>query len=127
MLNELASPYGDVEQKLASYFLQAPFARLTSSGPRSLLTLSSASDRTASFESTRRTALRFQDLSPWSSFGHVAANGAILDAFLSHCDSNSSPSRLHILDLSTTFCTQWPTLLESLATRPPPMTPRTYP
>ncbi|KAI0523439.1 hypothetical protein KFK09_005834 [Dendrobium nobile] len=116
MLNELASPYGDFDQKLASYFLQALFARLTSSGPRTLRTLSSASDRTASFDSTRRTALRFQELSPWSSFGHVAANGAILESFLLHSPS-SSPSRLHILDLSTTFCTQWPTLLEALATR----------
>lgn len=115
MLNELASPYGDLDQKIASYFLQALFARLTSSGPRTLRTLSSASDRTASFDSTRRTALRFQDLSPWSSFGHVASNGAILESFL-HSPS-SPPTHLHILDLSTTFCTQWPTLLEALATR----------
>ncbi|KAJ0982134.1 hypothetical protein J5N97_010389 [Dioscorea zingiberensis] len=110
MLNELSSPYGDVEQKLSSYFLQGLFARLTSSGPRTLRTLSSASDKTCSFDSTRRTLLRFQELSPWSSFGHVAANGAILESFL---DSQ----RLHILDLSSTFCTQWPTLLEALATR----------
>ncbi|XP_039117715.1 protein SHORT-ROOT 1 [Dioscorea cayenensis subsp. rotundata] len=110
MLNELSSPYGDVEQKLSSYFLQALFSRLTSSGPRTLRTLCSASDKTSSFDSTRRTLLRFQELSPWSTFGHVAANGAILESFL---DSQ----RLHILDLSSTFCTQWPTLLEALATR----------
>ncbi|KAK8958442.1 Protein SHORT-ROOT 1 [Platanthera guangdongensis] len=115
MLNELASPYGDlVDHKLASYFLQALFARLTSSGPRTLRALSSASDRAASFDSTRRTALRFQELSPWSSFGHVAANGAILESLLLR---SPSPPRLHILDFSTTFCTQWPTLLEALATR----------
>ncbi|XP_020580270.1 protein SHORT-ROOT 1-like [Phalaenopsis equestris] len=113
MLNELASPYGDLDQKLAFYFLQALFARLTSSGPRTLRTLSSASDRSTSFDSTRRNALRFQELSPWSSFGHLAANGAILESFL----HSSPPTRLHILDLSTTFCTQWPTLLEALATR----------
>nr|QDL88595.1 protein SHORT-ROOT 1-like isoform X1 [Cymbidium goeringii] len=116
MLNELASPYGDLDQKIASYFLQALFARLTSSGTNTLRTLSSASDRTVSFDSTRRTALRFQELSPWSSFGHVAANGAILESFLLHSQS-SPPTHLHILDLSTTFCTQWPTLLEALATR----------
>ncbi|KAJ6812874.1 hypothetical protein M6B38_146060 [Iris pallida] len=114
MLNELSSPYGDTEQKVAAYFLQALFARLTSSGPRTLRTLSSASDRTASFDSTRRVALRFQELSPWSCFGHVAANGAILESFL---DGNPPHQRLHILDLSNTFCTQWPTLLEALATR----------
>ncbi|CAN6324833.1 unnamed protein product [Urochloa humidicola] len=142
MLNELASPYGDVDQKLASYFLQGLFARLTSSGPRTLRTLAAASDRNASFDSTRRTALKFQELSPWASFGHVAANGAILETFLeaaassaasaaSAASSSSSassqqqqqPTRLHILDLSNTFCTQWPTLLEALATRSPDDTP----
>uniref|UniRef100_A0A0D9X0Y7 Uncharacterized protein n=1 Tax=Leersia perrieri TaxID=77586 RepID=A0A0D9X0Y7_9ORYZ len=130
MLNELASPYGDVEQKLASYFLQGLFARLTSSGPRTLRTLAAASDRNTSFDSTRRTALRFQELSPWSSFGHVAANGAILESFLeasSAAAASSSDSataqRFHILDLSNTFCTQWPTLLEALATRSADETP----
>ncbi|CAD6223307.1 unnamed protein product [Miscanthus lutarioriparius] len=117
MLNELASPYGDVEQKLASYFLQGLFARLTASGPRTLRTLAAASDRNTSFDSTRRTALRFQELSPWSSFGHVAANGAILESFLEASAASSEPQRFHILDLSNTFCTQWPTLLEALATR----------
>ncbi|PUZ40521.1 hypothetical protein GQ55_9G430500 [Panicum hallii var. hallii] len=131
MLNELASPYGDVDQKLASYFLQGLFARLTTSGPRTLRTLAAASDRNASFESTRRTALKFQELSPWTSFGHVAANGAILESFLeaaagassSSSSSSSQPPRLHILDLSNTFCTQWPTLLEALATRSSDDTP----
>nr|CAD1832418.1 unnamed protein product [Ananas comosus var. bracteatus] len=118
MLNELSSAYGDPEQKIAAYFLQGLFARLTSSGPRTLRTLSLAADRAASFESTRRTALRFQELSPWSSFGHVAANGAILEAFL-----EGGAQRLHILDLSSTFCTQWPTLLEALATRSADDTP----
>ncbi|KAG1342141.1 protein SHORT-ROOT 1 [Cocos nucifera] len=126
MLNELASPYGDTEQKVASYFLQALFARLTSAGPRTLRTLAAASDRTCSFDSTRRTALRFQELSPWSSFGHVAANGAILESFLDAAaggGGSPQPQRLHILDLSNTFCTQWPTLLEALATRSADDTP----
>jgi hypothetical protein len=124
MLNELASPYGDLEQKLASYFLQGLFARLTSSGPRTLRTLAAASDRNTSFDSTRRTALRFQELSPWASFGHVAANGAILESFLeAAAASPDQPCRLHILDLSNTFCTQWPTLLEALATRSADDTP----
>ena len=124
MLNELASPYGDVEQKLASYFLQGLFARLTASGQRTLRTLAAASDRNTSFDSTRRTALRFQELSPWSSFGHVAANGAILESFLEVAAAASSETqRFHILDLSNTFCTQWPTLLEALATRSADETP----
>ncbi|CAL9075005.1 unnamed protein product [Musa textilis] len=122
VLNELSSPYGDVDQKLAAYFLQGLFARLTSSGPRTLRTLSVVSDRNCSFDSTRRTALRFQELSPWSSFGHVAANGAILESFL-ESSASSGTQRFHILDLSNTFCTQWPTLLEALATRSSDDTP----
>jgi len=110
MLNELSSPYGDCEQKLASYFLQAFFCKITDTGPRCYTTLCSAADKTYSFDSTRKMILKFQESSPWTTFGHVAANGAILEAF-------EGEMKLHIVDLSNTFCTQWPTLLEALATR----------
>ncbi|KAL2348308.1 hypothetical protein Fmac_002308 [Flemingia macrophylla] len=110
MLNELSSPYGDTDQKLASYFLQALFSRLAQAGDRTYRTLASASDKTCSFDSTRRTVLKFQELSPWTTFGHVASNGAILEAL-------DGEPKLHILDISNTYCTQWPTLFEALATR----------
>lgn len=110
MLNELSSPYGDIDQKLSSYFLQALFSRMTESGERSYRTLSSASDKMCSFESTRKLVLKFQEVSPWTTFGHVACNGAIMEAF-------DGESKLHIIDVSNTFCTQWPTLLEAIATR----------
>ncbi|KAJ4962945.1 hypothetical protein NE237_022884 [Protea cynaroides] len=110
MLNELSSPYGDIEQKLASYFLQALFCRITDSGERCYRTLTSASDKTCSFDSTRKMLLKFQEVSPWTTFGHVACNGAILEAL-------EGESKLHIVDISNTYCTQWPTLLEALATR----------
>ncbi|CAK7339655.1 unnamed protein product [Dovyalis caffra] len=110
MLNELASPYGDTDQKLASYFLQALFSRMIDSGERCYRTLASASDKTCSFESTRKMVLKFQEVSPWTTFGHVSCNGAIMEAF-------EGESKLHIIDISNTYCTQWPTLLEALATR----------
>ncbi|KAI3699525.1 hypothetical protein L2E82_43904 [Cichorium intybus] len=110
MLNELSSPYGDTDQKLSSYFLQALFSRMTDSGDRSYRTLTSASDKMCSFESTRKLLLKFQEVSPWTTFGHVACNGAIMEAF-------DGESKLHIIDVSNTFCTQWPTLLEAIATR----------
>lgn len=110
MLNELSSPYGDTDQKLASYFLQALFSRMTDSGQKSRRTLWSAADKTASFDSTRKTVLKFQEVSPWTTFGHVACNGAIMDAF-------EGEKELHIIDISNTYCTQWPTLLEAIATR----------
>ncbi|WCJ31418.1 Protein SHORT-ROOT [Euphorbia peplus] len=110
MLNELGSPYGDTDQKLASYFLQALFSRMTDSGERCYRTLSSATDKTCSFESTRKMVLKFQEVSPWTTFGHVSCNGAIMEAF-------EGETKLHIVDISNTYCTQWPTLLEALATR----------
>jgi hypothetical protein len=110
MLNELSSPYGDTDQKLTAYFLQALFSRMTDSGERCYRSLASASDKTCSFESTRKTVLKFQEVSPWTTFGHVACNGAIMEAF-------EGEPKLHIVDFSNTYCTQWPTLLEALATR----------
>ncbi|XP_019195167.1 PREDICTED: protein SHORT-ROOT-like [Ipomoea nil] len=110
MLNEISSPYGDTDQKLAYYFLQALFSRITDSGERNCRKSASASEKNCSFESTRKTALKFQEVSPWTTFGHVACNGAIMDAI-------DGESKIHIVDISNTFCTQWPTFLESLATR----------
>lgn len=110
MLNELGSPYGDVEQKLASYFSQSLFTRMTDSGDRSYQTMRAAADKSVSFESTRKMVLKFQEVSPWTTFGHVASNGALIDAL-------DGEPKLHIIDLSNTYCTQWPTLLEALATR----------
>ncbi|PON63553.1 GRAS transcription factor [Parasponia andersonii] len=110
ILNELASPYGDCDQKLASYFLQALFCKATDSGLRCYRTLTSVADKTRSFDCARRLILKFQEVSPWTTFGHVASNGAILEAL-------DGETKLHIIDISNTLCTQWPTLLEALATR----------
>lgn len=52
----------------------------------------------------------FQDASPWTTFGHVAGNAAMMEAF-------EGEMKIHIVDISSTYCTQWPTLLEALATR----------
>ena len=110
MLNELASPYGDLDQKLASYFLQALFSKATESGHRCYKTLTSVAEKNHSFDSARKLILKFQEVSPWTTFGHVASNGAILEAL-------EGETKLHIIDVSNTLCTQWPTLLEALATR----------
>jgi len=72
--------------------------------------LVSVAEKSHSFESARKVILKFQEVSPWTTFGHVASNGAILEAL-------EGEAKLHIIDISNTYCTQWPTLLESLATR----------
>ncbi|XP_040998753.1 protein SHORT-ROOT-like [Juglans microcarpa x Juglans regia] len=109
-LNELASPYGDCDQKLASYFLQALFCKATDSGQRCYETLTAVAEKRHSFDSARKLILKFQEVSPWMTFGHVASNGAILEAL-------EGETKLHIIDISNTLCTQWPILLEALATR----------
>ncbi|KAJ0977135.1 hypothetical protein J5N97_012609 [Dioscorea zingiberensis] len=110
MLNELSSPYGDTDQKLASYFLQALFCKATESGDRSYNTLISVAEKIHSFDTARKVILKFQEVSPWTTFGHVASNAVILEAL-------EGEAKLHIIDMSNTYCTQWPTLLEALATR----------
>jgi membrane protein insertase Oxa1/YidC/SpoIIIJ len=55
MLNKLSSPYGNIGQKITAYFLQALFSRMTDSGESSYRSVASASDKTCSFESTRKT------------------------------------------------------------------------
>ncbi|XP_050232349.1 protein SHORT-ROOT-like [Mercurialis annua] len=110
MLNELSSPYGDCDQKLASYFLQALFCKATESGQRCFKTLTSVAEKSHSFDSARKLILKFQEVSPWTTFGHVSSNGAILESL-------EGETKLHIIDISNTLCTQWPTLLEALATR----------
>ncbi|KAH9323226.1 hypothetical protein KI387_017865 [Taxus chinensis] len=66
MLNELASPYGDCEQRLASYFLQALFCKMTETGPRCHKTLCAAAERNCSFDLMRKMILKFQEASPWT-------------------------------------------------------------
>jgi hypothetical protein len=51
-----------------------------------------------------------QEASPWTTFGHVAGNGALMEAM-------EGEARIHVIDISSTFCTQWPTFLEALATQ----------
>lgn len=110
VLNELSSPYGDCEQRLASAFLQAMFARLSTNGSQHYHALCAAAAKSHSYNSMKKTMLKFQELSPWMTAGMAAANGAILEAL-------AGEKQVHILDISNNFCTQWPTLFEALAMR----------
>ncbi|KAI3669754.1 hypothetical protein L6452_41139 [Arctium lappa] len=110
VLNELSSPYGDTNQKLSSYFLRSLFTHVTNSGHRCYHSLSSTADKILAFESTIKLELKFQQVSPWTTFGHVACNAAIMEAF-------AGEKKLHIVDVSTTFCTQWSTFMDAIATR----------
>ncbi|EPS68796.1 hypothetical protein M569_05970 [Genlisea aurea] len=109
LLNELSSPYGDCEEKLAYYFMQAFLFHSTGFFGRETL-LTAAAEKAHCFDSVVGLILKFQEVSPWLTFGHVASNGAILEAM-------EGERKIHVLDMSNTLCTQWPTFLEALATR----------
>jgi hypothetical protein len=59
-LNELASPYGDCDQRVASYFLQALFCKITGTGLSCHRILRAAAEKSYSFESLRKMILDFQ-------------------------------------------------------------------
>ncbi|OAY63111.1 Protein SHORT-ROOT [Ananas comosus] len=110
MLNEFGSPYGDVEERLASHFLQALFSKATDLGDSRHNMLVSLAHKNHSFDTMKRVILKFQEVSPWTTFGHVSSNGAILETL-------EGEPKIHIVDISNTYCTQWPTFLEALASR----------
>ncbi len=60
VLNELASPYGDCDQRLATYLLQALFCRVMGTGAQCHSTLCAAAAQSYSFESLRNMILTFQ-------------------------------------------------------------------
>ncbi|XP_074319028.1 protein SHORT-ROOT-like [Silene latifolia] len=112
LLNELASPYGDRDQRLAYYFLQALFTKANNKACLWYETLKCVEEKYYCFNDRIKLKLKFQEVSPWTTFGHVASNGVILEAL-----EGDEIKNLHIIDLSNTLCTQWPTLIEALATR----------
>ncbi|KAK8622374.1 hypothetical protein V6N13_117293 [Hibiscus sabdariffa] len=108
VLNNVASPIGDSNQRLASWFLRALVSRssrvchttMNSDGgsafPRRLMTVTELAG--------------YVDLIPWHRFGFSASNSAIFDAVRGY-------PKVHILDFSITHCMQWPTLIDALAKR----------
>ncbi|CAA0841040.1 Scarecrow-like protein 32 [Striga hermonthica] len=108
VLNNIAPPDGGPTQRLASAFLRALTAR---AGGPNLLAASPSPPHT--FSAVELAA--FVDLTPWHRFGFTAANAAISASTACACSS------LHVVDLSTTFCMQIPTLIDALSSHPPPL------
>ncbi|KAJ3697901.1 hypothetical protein LUZ61_001606 [Rhynchospora tenuis] len=118
VLNNIAPPEGDSNQRLTSAFLRALISRASKSG--SCKIFASAAGALAATASTLSDALHrfsavelasFVDLTPWHRFGYSAANAAILEAV-------EGFSTIHVVDLSTTHCMQMPTLIDALSNRP---------
>ncbi|KAK8943482.1 Scarecrow-like protein 32 [Platanthera guangdongensis] len=117
VLHNIAPPDGDSNQRLTAAFLRALVLRASRSSSSPCAALAAAlsdvnHDSPLTPLSLSPVSLAaFIDLTPWHRFGFSAANAAITDA------ADNFPV-LHLVDLSTTYSMQLPTLIESLAARP---------
>lgn len=120
VLNNIAPPDGDSNQRLTCGFLRALIARAAKMGTCKLLTaMANVQANDLAMNNHKFSIIElagFVDLTPWHRFGFTAANAAVLEAVEGY-------SVVHIVDLSLTHCMQIPTLIDSMSTRldPPPL------
>ncbi|GLT68805.1 hypothetical protein SLA2020_410050 [Shorea laevis] len=114
VLNNIAPPDGDSNQRLACAFLRALIVRAAKSGTcNKLLAAMANAHCNLAVDNHKFSVIElasFVDLTPWHRFGFTAANAAILEAVEGY-------SVIHIVDLSLTHCMQIPTLIEAIANR----------
>ncbi|KAJ7523415.1 hypothetical protein O6H91_18G050300 [Diphasiastrum complanatum] len=109
VLNNIVSAEGDPNQRVSACFLRALVLRASRTVPNLIPNVASTIQSTKILSAIKLA--EFVDLIPWYRFGFSAANGAILEAF-------EGKKMVHIVDFSTTYCMQWPTLIDALAKRP---------
>lgn len=100
VLNDLAALGGDANQRLAAHGLRALYARVTGVRPEA-----------PQPPPTVHSLLRFYEASPWHHLPYMVANAALSDAL-------ERSATIHVIDIGVSLSTQWPTFIESLATRP---------
>ncbi|KAJ0097012.1 hypothetical protein Patl1_28549 [Pistacia atlantica] len=113
VLNNIAPPDGDSNQRLTCAFLRALITRAAKSGTCKMLAAMANAHYNLSIDSHKFSVIElasFVDLTPWHRFGFTAANAAILEAVDGY-------SVIHIVDLSLTHCMQIPTLIDAIASR----------
>ncbi|XP_038888248.1 scarecrow-like protein 32 [Benincasa hispida] len=118
VLNNVASPVGDPNQRLTSWFLRALISRASRVCPSPSPTptpipmdFNGSSTRVESRLMSVTDLARYVDVIPWHRFGFCAANIAIYKAIQRY-------QKVHILDFSISHCMQWPTLIDALSKRP---------
>ncbi|XVF59298.1 hypothetical protein PTKIN_Ptkin07bG0264400 [Pterospermum kingtungense] len=114
VLNNIAPPDGDSNQRLTCAFLRALIFRAAKSGTfKMLAAMANIAHCKLSIDIHTFSAIElasFVDLTPWHRFGFTAANAAILEAVEGY-------SVIHMVDLSLTHCMQIPTLIDAIANR----------
>lgn len=116
-LSATASVYGSANQRLSAYFLEGLVARIAGSKELHLRGTQINVETTPAAQSPfcdRNLVQAFETLissSPYLTFGNVACNSAILDAFQGH-------DHVHVVDFGLGFGIQWPSLIQALSVRP---------
>ncbi|XWS33759.1 hypothetical protein CRYUN_Cryun22dG0110900 [Craigia yunnanensis] len=103
-VRESVSECGDPTERVAFYFTEALYSRVSLQAEKRLTMLETTSeDFTLSYKA-------LNDACPYSKFAHLTANQAILEA-------TERASKIHIVDFGIVQGIQWAALLQALATR----------
>lgn len=112
-LGELASPRGTPIQRVSAYFTEALALRAVRLWPQ-VFSISPPREITDQIEDDDSVALRLLDqVSPLQKFLHFTLNESLLRA-------SQGNDRIHIIDFDIKEGLQWPSLFQSLASRPNP-------
>ncbi|KAL3685487.1 hypothetical protein R1sor_003509 [Riccia sorocarpa] len=109
LLSNIASSEGDPNQRVTACFFKALVRRAGRVIPDFSPMASIGIGRKSKVVSAVEYAGMI-DITPWYRFGFKAANGLMMEAF-------EGKDKVHIIDFSTTYGMQWPTLIESLSER----------
>lgn len=112
-LGELASPGGSTVHRLAAYFTEALVLRVVKLWPH-IFSIAPRRELLDRMEDDSTMALRvLNGVSPVLRFIHFTINERLLRAF-------QGKERIHIIDFDIKQGLQWPSLFQSLASRPNP-------
>ncbi|KAL2532591.1 Scarecrow-like protein 4 [Abeliophyllum distichum] len=104
-LRDSVYQHGDPIERVAYYFHEALYSRVSISAEKTPTIYDTASEE---FNSLYKV---LNDACPYSKFAHLTANQAILEA-------TENAKRIHILDFGIVQGVQWSALLQAFATRP---------
>nr|XP_043626874.1 protein NODULATION SIGNALING PATHWAY 1-like [Erigeron canadensis] len=119
VLQELASPTGDANYRLASHGMQALLNHLSSvTNTPAKVVIPAVSFGTSTPRFFTQSLIKFNEINPWFTIPNSIANNAILQVLSEQDHIHGSCKTLHILDVGVSHGFQWPTLLEALSRRP---------
>ncbi|XAR73872.1 hypothetical protein NMG60_11007990 [Bertholletia excelsa] len=104
-LRESVSECGDPTERVAFYFVEALYSRVSDHAEKTpTISETTSEEFTISYKA-------LNDACPYSKFAHLTANQAILEA-------TERAKKIHIVDFGIVQGVQWAALLQALATRP---------